>query len=138
MRPRRGVSIERQRGRRLHGDLPAARASAWESVWALVRRIPRGRLMTYGQIAAILGPRLSPRAVGWALHGCPKGVPWQRVVNASGGVSTERLPDLPPGLQRALLEREGIVFDETGRCDLERYRYVPTRTGRARSGACRP
>jgi methylated-DNA-protein-cysteine methyltransferase-like protein len=97
--------------------------------------------MTYGQIAALLGPRLSPRAVGWALHGCPQDVPWQRVVNAAGGVSTERLPDLPPGLQRALLEQEGVVFDDAGRCDLGRYRHLPRaliRTSRGRSGVCRP
>jgi len=81
--------------------------------------------MTYGQIATLLENRLSPRAVGWALHGCPEGVPWQRVVNATGGCSTDRLPDVPAGLQRALLEREGIEFSQRGTLDLERYRWVP-------------
>jgi methylated-DNA-protein-cysteine methyltransferase-like protein len=151
MRPRRATSPERLRGHRLHAETPAShgeRESAWEAVWRLVRRIPRGRLMSYGQIAALLGQRLSPRAVGWALHGCPRDVPWQRVVNSRGGISTERLPDLPDGLQRALLEHEGVVFDAAGRCDLERYRFtpaasrrrtkLPTRTARGRSGACRP
>lgn len=92
--------------------------------------------MTYGQIAETLGSRLSPRAVGWALHGCPDDVPWQRVVNASGGFSTDRLPDIPPGLQRALLEREGVRMRENGTVPLDRYRWVPRsrarRTGRPR------
>jgi methylated-DNA-protein-cysteine methyltransferase-like protein len=91
----------------------------------MVRRIPRGRVMTYGQVATLIENRLSPRAVGWAMHGCPEGVPWQRVVNAQGSCSTDRIPDIPPGLQRALLEGEGVEFDERGRLDLERYRWTP-------------
>lgn len=81
--------------------------------------------MTYGQIATLIENRLSPRAVGWALHGCPQDVPWQRVVNASGGCSTERLPDIPPGLQQAMLEAEGVEFSAAGTLDLSRYRWVP-------------
>src|SRR5580765_3673766 len=103
---------------RVHGDMQGKRTSAWAGVYAQVRRIPRGRVMTYGQIATLLGSRLSPRAVGWALHGCPRGVPWQRVVNASGGCSTDRLPDMAPGLQQALLEREGVEFRGNGTLDL--------------------
>jgi alkylated DNA nucleotide flippase Atl1 len=59
------------------------------------------------------------------MHGCPGNVPWQRVVNASGGCSIDRLPDTPAGLQRALLEQEGIEFRENGTLDLERYRWTP-------------
>lgn len=110
---------------RVHGEVGGARLSAWRAVWDLVRRIPRGRVMTYGQIATLLESRLSPRAVGWAMHGCPPDVPWHRVVNASGGCSTERLPDLPGGFQRALLEAEGVVFGTDGRVPLDRYRWVP-------------
>ncbi|MDQ7008058.1 MAG: MGMT family protein [Acidobacteriota bacterium] len=97
----------------------------FEAVYALVRRIPSGRVMTYGQVATELGATLSPRAVGWALHGCPEGVPWHRVVNASGGCSTDRLPDLPTGLQRRLLEEEGVEFTAGGTLDLARYRWMP-------------
>jgi methylated-DNA-protein-cysteine methyltransferase-like protein len=81
--------------------------------------------MTYGQIAILIENRLSPRAVGWAMHGCPADVPWQRVVNASGGCSTERMPDIPAGLQRAMLEAEKVEFSAAGRLDLARYRFVP-------------
>jgi len=81
--------------------------------------------MTYGQIATLLGSRLSPRAVGWAMHGSPRGVPWHRVVNASGGCSTDRMPDIAPGLQRALLEAEGVTFRPGGTLDLTRHRWTP-------------
>ena len=115
---------------RVHGDIAGDRAGAAEAVFRLVRRIPEGRVMTYGQISSELGSRLSPRAVGWMLHRCPDGVPWQRVVNASGGCSTDRLPDFPQGLQRAMLEAEGIMFRDNGTLDLERYRWDPPRSSR--------
>ena len=110
---------------RVHGDVTGTKEQVFKKVYALVRRIPKGRVMTYGQIATLLASRLSPRAVGWAMHGCPPGVPWQRVVNASGGTSTDRLPDVPPGLQRALLEAEGIAFRPNGTLELARYRWIP-------------
>jgi methylated-DNA-protein-cysteine methyltransferase-like protein len=120
---------------RVHGDVGGARQSAWIAVHDIVRRIPRGRVMTYGQISTILGGLLSPRAVGWAMYGSPDDVPWQRVVNAAGACSTDRRGDMPPGLQRALLEAEGVKFRRNGTLDLERYRYDPPvrRTLRPRS-----
>jgi methylated-DNA-protein-cysteine methyltransferase-like protein len=110
---------------RVHGDVSGERAQVFRRVHALVSRIPKGRVMTYGQIATLIENRVSPRAVGWAMHGCPRGVPWQRVVNASGGTSTDRLPDMPPGLQRALLEAEGVAFRPNGTVDLTLYRWAP-------------
>ncbi len=98
--------------------------SAWERVWELVRGIPRGKVMTYGQIAILLEP-LSARAVGWAMNNCPGDVPWHRVVNARGGCSTDKRPDIPPGLQRALLEKEEVVFRDDDTLDLDRYRHLP-------------
>lgn len=80
--------------------------------------------MTYGQIAMYLEP-LTARAVGWAMNQCPQGVPWQRVVNSRGGCSTDRLPHLPTGLQRSLLEGEGIDFKDNGTLDLRRYQWIP-------------
>lgn len=123
--PRKSVPVERLTGERVHPELPAERSPAFAEVHALVRRIPRGRVMTYGQIATVTENRLSARAVGWALHGCPDDVPWQRVVNAQGRCSTDRLPDNPTGLQQSLLEREGVAFSESGRLDLDRYRWWP-------------
>jgi len=110
---------------RVHGDVSGNKAQVFRRVYDLVLRIPKGRVMTYGQIATLIENRLSPRAVGWAMHGCPSGVPWHRVVNASGATSTDRLPDMPPGLQRALLTAEGVEFRENGTLDLTRYRWMP-------------
>lgn len=96
----------------------------FESIYLVVRRIPRGRVATYGQIACILGMPRGARTVGWALRALPQGsdVPWQRVVNARGSIS------FAPGgyaasVQQALLEEEGIVFDG-GRIDLEAYGWA--------------
>jgi methylated-DNA-protein-cysteine methyltransferase-like protein len=99
-------------------------ASAWEEVYRIVRRIPRGRVMSYGQIAGLLSRPLSARAVGWAMNQCPGDVPWQRVVNASGGISTEHLHE-PPDLQRRILESEGIRFGKSGTLSMSRYRFTP-------------
>ena len=104
----------------------AKSGSARQAVYRLVRRIPRGRVMTYGQISEHIERRLSALAVGWAMADAPDGLPWQRVVNARGACSTDGRSDLPPGLQRALLEHEGVEFDDaTEALDLERYRWSP-------------
>lgn len=86
--------------------------------------------MTYGQISRLLGGPLSARAVGWAMHQCPDDVPWHRVVNASGGCSSDAVG--APGFQRRLLEGEGVKFRPGGTLDLERYRWTPRRRARAR------
>ena len=96
--------------------------SFFEQVYEVVCRIPPGRVATYGQIARILGQPRSARTVGWALRSTPDGreVPWQRVVNSKGTVSFR--PESPGAtIQQALLEQEGVVFDEEGRIDLEIY-----------------
>jgi methylated-DNA-protein-cysteine methyltransferase-like protein len=93
-------------------------------VFQLVRRIPRGRVMTYGQIALILGEGYTPRTVGFVMHSSGQTVPWHRVINAQGACSTGRLV-LPPDKQQRMLEREDVKFDKSGRCDLERYLWTP-------------
>jgi methylated-DNA-protein-cysteine methyltransferase-like protein len=108
-----------------------SRESAFEEVFALVRRIPRGRVMSYGQIASLLRRPLSARAVGWAMHQCPEDVPWHRVVNAAGAISTAHLHD-PPELQRLLLESEGVRFDAGSTLSMDRYRFDPTQRRRGR------
>jgi len=99
----------------------------YESAYALVRRIPRGKVMTYGQVAAVLGEPRAARAVGYAMmHSTDADppVPWQRVVNRYGGISTGGEADRP-ARQRALLEDEGIEFGEDGVIDLKRYGWEP-------------
>ena len=101
----------------------------YQQVYALVAQIPRGRVMTYGQIAVILGKPTAARAVGYALHQSPPGMhlPWQRVINAQGKISPRGAGDVlhEPSLQRILLEAEGIRFDAQGRIDLTQYLWAP-------------
>lgn len=105
----------------------------FEKIYRLVLRIPSGRVMTYGQIARLLEDRFSPRLVGWAMHATPKDgreIPWHRVVNSRGGISTGRLHIQQPDLQRLLLEAEGVVFNKGGYCDLQVFQWSPTRKSR--------
>jgi len=95
-----------------------------ERVFEIVRRIPSGRVMTYGQLAEILGEGYTARTVGFVMHSADQTVPWQRVINAQGACSTGRVI-VPPDLQQRMLVSEGIVFNEKGRCDLARYRWTP-------------
>ena len=95
-----------------------------ERVYALVRRIPSGRVMTYGQIAELLGDGYTPRTVGFCMHSSPDGTPWHRVINAQGKCSTGRVV-LPHNKQQLMLEHEGVVFDDGARCDLQTFLYIP-------------
>jgi len=94
----------------------------FRQVYRVVRQIPAGKVATYGQIAALLGQPRAARTVGWAMHAVPEGcdVPWQRVINAQGRISTS-CQEHEVGLQRQLLEAEGVVFDADGRVDLRVY-----------------
>jgi len=104
---------------RAHGRTRTDRCGFFEDVYALVRRIPRGKVATYGQIARMLGAPRSARVVGWALHGNPPGsrVPWHRVVQQRGSLSPSVCP-ANPGRQRRLLTREGVGFLLDGRIDM--------------------
>ena len=102
-------------------------------VYQVVRAIPAGRLMTYGQIAALIPPppgvdvrgyeHVKARWVGYAMAECPEEVPWQRVVNARGRISLRRGEG--PEVQRLLLVDEGVVVGEDGRIDLARHTWEP-------------
>ena len=93
----------------------------YETIYAVVRQVPPGRVTTYGAVARILGG-CTAREVGYAMAATPSGsnVPWQRVINSQGKIS-------PHGAgygtqhQRILLEEEGIVFDSSGKIDLKKY-----------------
>lgn len=100
--------------------------SLYEAVYRIVRTIPKGRVMTYGQIATLLGQPRAARAVGYAMRasGRHDDVPWQRVINSQGRISAKDEVQRPL-LQRVLLEAEGIHFDKTDTCDLRVYRWAP-------------
>ena len=96
-----------------------------EKIYRIVRRIPRGMVMTYGQIATILGNGYTARTVGHAMKVCDTDtVPWQRVINSRGACSTGRLT-IPINLQQQMLEAEGVIFSPKGLCDLDGYLWDP-------------
>ncbi len=96
-----------------------------QRVYEIVNQIPVGRVMTYGQIAEMLSTGYTPRTVGFVMHAADtENVPWQRVINSQGSCSTGKMM-MPVNLQQKMLEDEGVVFDERGRCDLNTYRWFP-------------
>ena len=105
--------------------------SFYEEVYALVAQIPSGRVCAYSDVAAALGSPRAARQVGFALARLPRAradqVPWHRVINAQGRISG-RGDLVRADLQRALLKREGVIFDAHDRCDLSNYRFVDFRS----------
>lgn len=102
----------------------------YEKVYRLVKKIPKGKISTYGQIGQMLG--LNPRVIGWALNRLAKyressnsHVPWQRVINSKGGISTNKVMNIPLDLQKKLLEQEGVKFDKEEKVDLKKYLWRP-------------
>jgi methylated-DNA-protein-cysteine methyltransferase-like protein len=93
------------------------------AVYALIRRVPRGQVVTYGQVAVMVGRARAARAVGGAMARCPDDVPWHRVVNAQGRISARRQGS---GMltQRIRLEHEGVRLSR-GRVSLTKHRWEP-------------
>lgn len=116
--------------------MAAAGRSVYDRIYAVVRRIPRGRVATYGQIAALAGLPGRSRQVGYALHALREGtaVPWHRVLNARGTVSRRAEPGAEL-TQRQRLEREGVRFDARGRVALGRFRWRPVGRSQRRQPA---
>src|SRR5437870_4752331 len=94
----------------------------YQRIYQVVQQVPRGRVATYGDIAAIVGAGCDARTVGYALNDLPKdreeSIPWQRIINRAGRISTRG------ALQRQLLEAEGIVFDARARVNLARFGWA--------------
>jgi methylated-DNA-protein-cysteine methyltransferase-like protein len=104
---------------------------AYQEIYDVVRRIPPGRVATYGQVASLAGLPGHARQVGYALHALPEhsSVPWHRVVNAKGGISPRSLPGAEL-VQRHLLAREGVPLNARGQVLLAQVRWIPS--GRAK------
>lgn len=108
---------------------PPNAAAFYEQVWNLVRKIPRGKVASYGQIAKMLPPpagveletyvAFGPLWVGGAMSACPEDVPWQRVINSKGEIS-ER-DGAGARRQRLMLHDEGVAFNPRGRIDFKKY-----------------
>ena len=106
---------------------PPAAGSAYPRIYTIVNRIPRGRVATYGQVAAQAGLPHAPRVAGYALHALPQGspVPWHRVVAAGGRLSLGKLDPSSALTQRVRLEHEGVRFDGRGCVDMEKHAWKP-------------
>jgi methylated-DNA-protein-cysteine methyltransferase related protein len=106
--------------------------SRYERIYAVVRRIPRGRVATYGQVAMLAGLPRQARLVGYALHALPErsGLPWHRVINAQGRFSLGRGQPGADLSQRFRLEAEGVRLDARGRVPLDRFGWRPARRHR--------
>ncbi len=104
-------------------DDPSFRERAYE----LVLQIPAGRVMSYGLVARVLGVGYDARAIGNIMYATPKddrNIPWHRVMNSQGGCSTAGVTS-PPDLQQRLLENEGVIFNDKGKCKIENYLWTP-------------
>jgi methylated-DNA-protein-cysteine methyltransferase related protein len=114
--------------RRVTAAASAARVRA--RIWSAIRRIPRGRVATYGQIAALAGIARQPRRVGQTLRTLPAGssVPWHRVVSAGGVLGLGRYDAMGGWEQRLRLEQEGVRFGRHGRVSLEQFGWKQRRT----------
>lgn len=110
--------------------MPKASATH-ERILAVVRRIPAGRVATYGQVATLAGLAGQPRLAGYALHALPPGtpLPWHRVVAVGGRLSLARLDPAGAVTQRLRLEREGVRFDARGRVDMDAHAWRPRAVG---------
>ncbi len=100
--------------------------SLYRKIYAVVKKIPRGRVATYGQIAALAGLPRHARQVGYALSALPdeSSLPWHRVINAEGRISLRQEPGCHL-LQKHLLAAEGVIFDSAQRISLEEFQWNP-------------
>jgi methylated-DNA-protein-cysteine methyltransferase-like protein len=109
-------------------DKENAETDIYESVYAFVRTVPSGKVVTYGQVAGMLEDvSLTARQVGAAMRSVPKGVPWQRVVGAGGALPIAKVSPELKSRQRELLEKEGVVFlsGANERVDMRRFQWMP-------------
>ena len=97
-----------------------------EDVLTFVKAVPKGKVVTYGQVALLIGSPQKPRQVGMVLRGLKESdgdVPWQRVVNSAGGISTYKIGT--GELQKVLLESEGVKVKPDNTIDLKTYQWWP-------------
>ncbi|HWK88389.1 MAG TPA: MGMT family protein [Longimicrobium sp.] len=108
------------------GGEPVPGEGNYARIYAVVRKVPRGRVATYGQVAERAGLPGHARQVGYALHALADDrVPWHRVVNAQGCISARKYEPGGSLLQRIRLEEEGVEFDARGRIPLKKFGWRP-------------
>ncbi len=111
-------------------------SSLYQQIYDLVREIPPGHVATYGQIARLLGRPRHARQIGYALFRVApdSDIPWHRVVNAQGEISYAPQRQGNDQLQRWRLETEGVIFNESGRINLNRYQWAGLGSGEIEGG----
>jgi methylated-DNA-protein-cysteine methyltransferase-like protein len=111
----------------MRGRGATATAGTFDRIYAVVSRIPKGRVATYGQVARLANLPGRARLVGYALNALDgrRRIPWHRVINAQGRISARRGEEDWGVLQRLRLQREKVVFDATGAISLSRFRWRP-------------
>jgi methylated-DNA-protein-cysteine methyltransferase-like protein len=121
------------------GRGPVTGGSSYERIYAVIRKVPRGRVTTYGTVARLAGLEGQARLVGYALSALRSGtsVPWHRVINAQGLLSLECAKSAAGVTQRLLLTREGVVVDAAGKVSLARFGWRVSRSGK-RAGSRSP
>ncbi len=98
----------------------------FEEIYRLVRRVPKGKVSSYGDIASMCRRDVSARTVGWAMSDAPPDVPWHRIVNSRGRLTIGRRSVALMDLQRSLLEAEGVTFVRFDQAIIEKHRWIPT------------
>ena len=93
----------------------------FEEIYRVLEQIPKGRVVSYGQIARMLGRPRAAREVGWAMRNCPEHLPWQRVVMSDGSIAAGDYADM----RKALLTDEGVGFLPNGNVDMKKYQWQP-------------
>jgi methylated-DNA-protein-cysteine methyltransferase-like protein len=118
--------MRKPRSRTSYRSAAPSGGDAEAAICSVIRRIPKGWVATYGQIAAMAGLPRRARLVGSILQNLrgDTDIPWHRVVNAKGEISYSASRNGGDALQRTLLEQEGVEFDSKGRFDLERFRWM--------------
>ncbi|MCU0568182.1 MAG: methylated-DNA--[protein]-cysteine S-methyltransferase [Oculatellaceae cyanobacterium Prado106] len=101
--------------------------SSYDTIYEVVRQIPKGKVATYGQVADLANMPRHARLVGYALFrvDVDSDVPWHRVINAKGEISESPFRMGGDDLQRVLLEEEGVVFSREGKVSLRKYQWQP-------------
>jgi methylated-DNA-protein-cysteine methyltransferase-like protein len=108
-------------------------ANLFTEIYRIVKRIPAGRVLSYGDVAALCKGSVSARTVGWAMSAAPEGVPWFRVVNHRGELSIGKRSGVLQDLQKNLLESEKVTFVTPDRVNIERHRWHPRQSQRGRT-----
>ncbi len=122
-------------GRRLPQSPAWSAMNFFERVYAVVRSIAPGEVVSYGQVAFLAGNPRMARQVGWALHVCPENVPWHRVVRKDGSLPV--FSQEGSDRQRNLLLQEGVLFDEKGRVNRIHFGAPSEAPGRGMKSSCR-